>query len=293
MLHCYKPKRFGAAALRTIEQANEIIDEYADMDIQLTLRQLYYQFVSRDLIPNSEKSYKALGGVVSDGRLAGLIDWEAIEDRGRELKDQPYWDSVRSYCYSSPRWYFTDLWADQPRRVEVWIEKEALTSVIVNVCEELRVPYFACKGYNSQSEAWRAGQRMEGYIADGQEPLVIHLGDHDPSGIDMTRDNLERLAMFAGEHVQVERIALNIDQVRRYNPPPNPTKLGDSRSSDYVSKYGHTSWELDALEPRVIVQLVRDAILEARDERIWKASVKKMEKDRERIQEIMDNLPED
>jgi hypothetical protein len=135
------------------------------------------------------------------------------------------------------------------------------------------VDYFACRGYNSQSEQWRAGQRLARYVQKGQRPIIFHLGDHDPSGIDMTRDNTERLGLFAGTPVMVVRLALNMDQVRHYNPPPNPAKLSDSRARDYVSKFGDESWELDALDPRVIQRLIRENVERIRNESIWQEAL--------------------
>jgi hypothetical protein len=165
--------------------------------------------------------------------------------------------------------YREDKWDSQPFRVEVWIEKDALVGVIADVCDEFQVPYFACRGYNSQSEQWAAGQRFAEYADRGQEPIVLHLGDHDPSGIDMTRDNEARLLVFAGVPVEVRRLALNWDQVKRYNPPPNPAKMTDSRAEGYVKTFGRDSWELDALEPQVIAKLVSDAIDDLRDQDAW------------------------
>jgi hypothetical protein len=89
---------------------------------------------------------------------------------------------------------------------------------------------------------------------------VLHLADHDPNGIDMTRDNKERLSMFAGTEIEVRRIALNMDQVRRYNPPPNPAKVTDTRFLAYAEKLGDQSWELDALSPTVIDGLIRSEL---------------------------------
>lgn len=264
-------KRFSAGTLAIIAQANEIIREYQAQGYTLTLRQLYYQFVSRDLIPNQMKEYKRLGSIISNGRLAGLIDWEAIEDRGRNLVCQSHWSSPSSIIRTALYSYQRDHWEGQTTHVEVWIEKEALVGVISDVCQELDVSYFACRGYNSQSEAYIAGKRFEQMYDEGKEDIVVlHLGDHDPSGIDMARDNQERSAMFSGfSGVRFNRIALNYDQVEEYSPSPNPAKFTDARAVKYVEEFGSSCWELDALEPSVIAQLVRDNIEIHRDEAIF------------------------
>jgi hypothetical protein len=107
---------------------------------------------------------------------------------------------------------------------------------------------------------WRAGRRMKRTLGEGHTPVVIHLGDHDPSGIDMSRDIEDRLYTFAGPGVRFIRIALNMDQIEQYQPPPNPAKMSDARANKYVEEYGDESWELDALPPEVLDELINDEV---------------------------------
>lgn len=264
-------KRFIGRNAQVIEQANSIIADYQAQGFTLTLRQLYYQFVARALIPNTMQSYKRLGAIINDGRMAGLIDWEAIEDRTRNVQSVATWDDPEDIVDACARSFRVDRWADQPAHVEVWIEKEALVGVIEPVCAEHFVPFFACRGYTSQSEQWRAGNRLRRKYDHGKRVVVLHLGDHDPSGLDMTRDNDERLALFTGDEdaVEIRRLALNMDQVRKHRPPPNPAKESDSRFADYIKKFGEKSWELDALDPTVIDGLIRDQLQELIDWGRW------------------------
>ncbi len=259
---CYVPKRFSLEHGELVETANAIITEYAAQGYQMTLRQLYYQFVARDVIENTTQSSKRLGGIISDARLAGMIDWSAIEDRTRNLAGNSHWNNPCEIVESASRSYGIDCWVGQEFRCEVWVEKEALAGVVARPSKQWDLDYFSCRGYVSQSEMWSAAMRLQGYIRDGQAPIVIYLGDHDPSGLDMTRDITDRLALFVGTDVMVNRIALNWDQIEQYNPPPNPAKSTDSRYRAYNEKYGGESWELDALEPRVIEDLINDAVAE-------------------------------
>lgn len=277
-LIAYKSQRFNTESLRLINTANRIITEYDAQGFKLTLRQLYYQFVSRDIIPNTEQSYKRLGSIINDARLAGEIDWDSIEDRLRNLVTVPSWDETRDIINDAADWFQLDYWDSQDTRIEVWVEKDALTGVIEPTCNKYRVPYFACRGYCSQSEAWSAGQRFIDYKDRGQRVVVLHLGDHDPSGIDMTRDNRERLEMFADGDINLIRLALNSDQVRKYNPPPNPAKITDSRAPNYIAEFGQSSWELDALEPRVIADLLNQNIRNFIDIERWNAAMEKEQK---------------
>lgn len=288
LYRCYVPKNFGEKALAMIGQANAIIGEYEQKGFALTLRQLYYQFVARGLLENSGRNYDRLGSVINDGRLAGLVSWTAIEDRGRNLRGLNHYLTPADAIKAARDDFRLDLWHDQPFRPEVWIEKEALAGVIGEICNHLRVDFFACKGYNSQSEQWRAGRRFAGYIQKGQRPIVFHLGDHDPSGIDMTRDNRERLSLFAGMQIQVTRLALNMPQIERFNPPPNPAKLSDSRAADYIRTFGDESWELDALDPEYIRQIISTAVVNIRDEGKWLKALQEEDEERQYLDHIIE-----
>lgn len=265
----YVERKFTKNSMERLRQANMIIDEYEGQGYVLTLRQLYYQFVSRDLISNTQASYDNLGSLISDGRLAGLVSWTALEDRGRNLKGINTYDHPADVIRSAKASYAIDMWANQKFRPEVWVEKESLIDVLGRVCNQHRVDFFATKGYNSQSEQWKAGRRLAGYVQKGQIPIIFHLGDHDPSGIDMTRDNQHRLSMFAGVNIIVQRLALNMNQIEQYDPPPNPAKMSDSRAEDYVAKYGYSSWELDALEPTIIGNIIKTALDGVRNQSDW------------------------
>jgi hypothetical protein len=287
---CYRTKNMRDATLAIVGQANDIIDEYAAQGYELTLRQLYYQFVARDLLPNSQKSYDKLGAIINDARLAGLVDWDAIVDRTRIVKGTSTWDSPRQILRASASSFKLDVWDAQPHYVEAWIEKDALVGVIAGVCNRHRINFFSCRGYTSQSAMWRAAERMirQGY---GHTCHVLHLGDHDPSGMDMTRDIEDRFRLF-GASVQVHRIALNMDQVEAYGPPPNPAKLSDSRCEAYIDEYGDDSWELDALEPSVLEELVESNVLSLRDDDMWNEGIEEEEKLRDGISRISANFDE-
>lgn len=293
MKQLYVDKKFTPANVKLIEQAETIIVEYQAQGFTLTLRQLYYQFVSRDLIPNKQTEYKRLGGIINDARLAGLIDWDAIEDRTRNLMGVHTWDSPADLLDETARRYKSNLWDDQEYHCEVWIEKDALVGVIEPVCTEYRVDYFACRGYSSQSEQRSAGKRLIQHIHNGKKIVVFHLGDHDPSGIDMTRDNEDRLRMFItadadADSFEIRRLALNMDQVKKYKPPPNPAKMTDSRFDGYVKIHGNKSWELDALNPTIIGNLIKKNIVSLIDDDLWQEATKREQKNRDKLHEFVD-----
>lgn len=293
----YVPKTFRADSVDTIERVNAILEDYHAQGYDLTLRQVYYQFVSRGWIANRDTEYKRLGSIINDARLAGLVPWNRIVDRTRNLRGIYHVGDVEQAVSETASDFALDLWSDQDYRVEVWVEKDALVGVIGQAADQLDVPYFSCRGYTSQSEIWSAAMRLVRYLKDGKRVRIVHLGDHDPSGLDMTRDIRDRLEIFIGEHVglfgreadfEVLRIALNYDQVEEYDPPPNPAKLSDSRGAAYVARHGHQSWELDALEPTVLAGLIETAVIEVRDDARWAAALEAQEVERERLQQVSD-----
>jgi hypothetical protein len=285
----YQDKRFQTKTLTAINHANVILDEYVRQGFTMSLRQLYYQFVARDLLENTQANYKLIGRTVSDARLAGLIDWDSIEDRNRSLRTHSSWDGPENIIRGAARSYAEDRWKGQRYRPEVWIEKAALLGVIEPICNEYRLPYFATIGNNSQTEMREAGERFADYIAIGLIPVVLHLADHDPNGLDMTRDCRDRLSMFAGDDIEVRRLALNMDQVERYNPPPNFAKETDTRFAAYAEQFGDQCWELDALAPPVLAGLIRDELDQMIDAPLWRKREKEEERNRALLTRVSEN----
>ena len=210
----YKSIKFQQKSLELINLVNQVVEEYQAQGYELTLRQAYYQLVARGYIPNNERSYKNIGNLINDGRLAGLIDWHSITDRTRNLRRNGHWDNPADVIASARYSYLLNKWDGQPNYVEVWVEKDAL--------------------------------------------------------VDMTRDIQERLQMF-GADVYVKRVALTMNQIGTYNPPPNPAKITDSRASKYIDEYGNESWELDALEPQVITDLITNEVTALRNDEIYRS----------------------
>lgn len=323
----YEDWKPGSDALDVIAQAEVIAREYARQGYDLTLRQTYYQFVARGYIPNTDRSYKRLGSILNKARMAGLFDWDWMTDRTRNLAGIGSYRTPQQWLNDLARGFDVDHWEDQDVHVEVWVEKEALAGVVARAAGTWDVAYFSCRGYVSQSELWGAGQRLGDKAREGKDVLVLHLGDHDPSGIDMTRDIIDRLNLFVRQdtvleeieaaheahqdlgdenwqeaateriasvvdRLEVRRIALNMDQVQEFNPPPNPAKLTDSRVAGYIEAYGRQSWELDALDPATLDALIQDNIREVVDMDRWTHHDNRAEIERDRLAEIADRYEE-
>lgn len=262
----YSPKQ---DTLDLIDEMNGIIERYRQQGYDLSLRQLYYQLVAAGLIENTERSYSRIGKTVTRARLGGLMDWDVIVDRNRSTEMVSTWDSPAEILHVAANTFRMDLWRNQEWHVEVMVEKDALSGILAPVCNQLCIRFTANKGYPSVSLLRLVGRRIARMREHNKRILILHLGDHDPSGIDMTRDLEERIGLFAKKQVNVARLALNMDQVERYDPPPNPAKMTDSRASGYVEEFGYQSWELDALPPDVLADLVRDRVKKLIDEKQW------------------------
>lgn len=281
----FKTIKFHQETLDLIQKCNEIIEEYQQQDLRLTLRQLYYQLVSRDIVENTVRSYKNVGSAVADGRLAGLIDWDAIEDRGRQPRSPPEWSSVDEIVRGAVNAFRLPRWRGQEMYVELWVEKEALAGVLEPIASDHHVTLMVNKGYSSASAMYESAQRIRAE-ADGRPAIVFYLGDHDPSGEDMVRDVGDRLFLF-GADVDVKKLALTMPQVDQYRPPPNPAKVTDSRARAYIEKHGPRSWEVDALPPNVLARVIRDAFRKVIDREAMNEVVAEEEQQRKRIRSVL------
>lgn len=335
MREAFKEIRFNPAALGMIAQCNAIIGEYQRQDLRLTLRQLYYQFVSRDCFPedrrwvqtgdgkwvrdpngtpNAPPNYKWLGSIVNDARLAGKIDWYAIEDRGRRPRRASDWPSIQALVEDAIAGYRLPRWNGQTTYAELWVEKDALAGVLEPLAHRFHVTLMVNRGYSSQSAMYESARRfirscmptpeeeargdydvVASAVYEGEEvelvrrPKLFYLGDHDPSGEDMVRDIRERLAMF-GINVDVEKVALTTAQVRQFDPPENPVKFSDSRAEAYVAKHGRHCWEVDALPPDELARIIRRAFNSIIDKPLMDAIMAREKVDKERLRKAAAGL---
>lgn len=323
----FRNVKFKPDSLVKIRRMNEIIEEYQGQGLRMTARQLYYQFVSRDIIPNQPTEYKKLTALLTDARYAGMVDWDAIEDRGREPSTPAEWDGLPSLVEAALRAYRLPRWADQTVYAELWVEKQALAGVLAPLAREWHVTLMVNKGYSSASAMKESAERIKRATISDQEELdglvneivelkedgadddderisdrhasirklvkpsyVFYLGDHDPSGEDMVRDISTRLDEFGCWFLKVQKVALTMAQVKQYNPPPNPAKITDPRAGAYIAKYGEHSWEVDALPPDVLARLIRSSFAGVVNDSKMKAIKKREELDKTRLREAVASL---
>lgn len=298
----YREIAFSEERQGIIVQANRIIEEYGGA--RLTARQVYYRFIAADALPatwvdveynrrhgladdtkNTAKNYQRLASLLVDARYAGLIDWDAIEDRNREPLKARDWPSPRDAVAEAARDFRLDRWRGQHFYVELWVEKAALAGVLGPIASDYHVTLMVNRGYSSASAMRESAERIRG--RRGVRPVVLYLGDHDPSGEDMVRDINSRLLEFGcPDWLDVRKLALTTAQVEEYRPPPNPTKVTDSRAAAYIERHGEHSWEVDALPPAVLDRLVRRTLNSYIDKVKMDAVISEENKIKAKIQEL-------
>ena len=281
----YRDIRFKRKSLRLLDKVVSIVEEYQVQDIKLTLRQLYYQLVARDIILNLQTEYNKLGRLVRNARYCGLVDWGAIEDRVRMPSIPNEFEDIADLVDAAVNNYRLDRWEGQEYYVELFTEKDALSSVLAPIADKWHIPFCVNRGYGSTTAFFDTSERIRTAIDSRKEPVILYLGDHDPSGLDMVRDIEERLIEFcySDSGIRVVHIALTSEQVREYSPPPNPAKFTDTRAAEYTEKYGRHCWEVDALPPNVLNEIVDKAIGELVDVERMDAIIEKEESDKRKL----------
>ncbi|MDH3779363.1 MAG: hypothetical protein OES15_00760 [Nitrosopumilus sp.] len=255
-------KNFRKDTLLLLEKIVVMVDDYEKKGYRMTLRQLFYQLVSHDMLPNDQKKYKKLSTIIKDARMAGLIDWDVIEDRIRIPTMPSEFENISHLVKAAISSYRRDRWENQEYYVEVWVEKDALSGVLEPVTRKYHVHLLVNRGYSSTSALHESVLRIK--QQQDKECIILYLGDHDPSGKNMITDIKNRLEQFQCD-ATVRDVALTMEQIKQYNLPPNSAKKSDPRSDKYIKRHGNLSWELDALTPEVLNQLVSSHIEEFLD----------------------------
>lgn len=270
---------------------NQILSQY---DFALTVRQIYYRLISDpyNLFPNTRSSYNGFDKILVRAREREDVDYKQIEDRTRQTigedkgwdSPQSYWSAVLRYFERSWEEYDKEMWIHQETIVEVWVEKDALAQIVSQATTPYKVLIFPSRGFSSYTKVKEAIERLEERChlndSDSKNAVILHLADHDPSGISMTSDLSNRFANYGADFISVQRIALNIDLARSLKLRPNPVKFADSRSPAYVSQFGQDCWELDAIPPDKLESIITDSIEGFVDFDIWNETTEQIDTDR-------------
>lgn len=271
-----------------LETIKKIIEEYKKQGYKMTLRQLYYQLVSRDIIPNRVQEYQKLSTLLVKARMGGAVDWNSIEDRLRRPKVPYKVNDVPHAIKDTIRQYRLERQEGQDNYIEVWCEKDALSNVLYRVTAHYQIRLMVNRGYSSCTAMHDAFKRFQRAENRGQNVIILYLGDHDASGLDMIRDVTDRQDEF-GVDPEIVHIALTKAQIEQYNPPPNPAKITDPRAKDYIAEHGATSWEVDALPPNVLEELLISSIEARIDSDMFDSIVAQEDRDKAKLSDFADD----
>jgi hypothetical protein len=264
-----------------LEAAVSVLGEHHPM----TVRQVYYQLVSRQVLENRRSQYQALSRLLVSARLEGTIPWRWLEDRIRRPRSVSMWDGLEDFAEAARRVYRRNVWESQRQYLEVWLEKDALSGIFEEVLEEYGVTLNVGRGYDGWDSIHNAAGRFLGL----EGATILYFGDFDPSGEDMVRSLRERLGELEAKP-KIIKCALTLEDVRRYNLPPDFTKTTDSRRVAFVARYGDLSVELDALPLEVLSERVVTEV-EARMDLDALAEVREAEEqDRELLTQALSSV---
>lgn len=309
-----------------LNNAHIIAEQYQAQGLKLTVRQMYYQFVARGLMPSGQREYKKIVNALTKARYSGRFGLDLIEDRTRTVHQGKFTrndDDIDAALNQASDWvrempsFFLarDRWYNQPVHVSVWVEKEALAGIFEPVCNQLGVSWLACKGCPSVSALWdwvKTANNAHNYHAhplryaypnmpvvtenhDGgaERCVILYFGDHDPTGFMIPRaaqDGVNKLMAVSGNHmdIRVKRVALNMDQILQHNPPPFWAKTSDTRYRGYVEEHDtEEAWELDALDPAMLRTLIQDEVDALFDYHIFETAQAEIDDARDEMGEMM------
>ena len=268
-------------SLKKLDWVYPILEEFEEF-IPLTVRQIYYQLVGKNLIENNVNSYKQISDLLSKARQQGYIHWDVIVDRTREFHNNSGYNNTNHFIGHQSdiflEGYYRNLMQSQPNYYEIWIEKDALSSIFKKIADIYTIPVTVCKGFVSTTFLNDYYNRA---IESGKNPVILYFGDFDPSGCAMPV-SIKKNLFEMGLDVSVQRVALQYSDIFDYNLPNNPKalKLSDSNAPKFIEQYGYISAELDALKPYVLESKIESAIDRRIDLSAYQNELKIEENDR-------------
>jgi hypothetical protein len=215
-------------------------------------------------------------------REQGTIPWEWIIDETRDLEIISTWRNPRR-C-ADGFYYRRDLWQTQPHTVEVWCEKGTIRGVIEPALDRLGVGFRVFHGFTSATSAWNVSNRG----IDDRPLVALYIGDWDPSGMCMSEHDLPaRIKEYGGDHIELRRIALTADQTPALTSFSVESKTRDTRYKWFKENYGDQCWELDAMDPRQLRDLVEAEISALIDRTLWEQQEALEERERKSVEAVL------
>jgi hypothetical protein len=252
----------------------------------MTVRQVFYQLVARGVIAKSENEYKnTVCRLLAQMRRDGELPFGWIADSSRWMRKPDTYSSIEQMLQRTQDTYRRSVWDNQDAYVEVWLEKEALAGVLVDVTCEWDVPLMVCRGYPSLSFLHSAAEQIE---AQEKPTYLYYFGDRDPSGVDIDRFVESSIREIAGDGIDLvfERVAVLPDQIEEYGLQTRPTKKTDSRSKNFEGE----SVEVDAIDPDALRKLCSDCITQHIDQHAYDRMLVVEEAERDTLTTMIESM---
>ena len=278
-----------------IEKSRQVLQGYSS---GITVRQLHYRLVAEHGMTNDMNHYKRVVAAMTKARWDGIVSMDSFIDRERttywETKDQvkDLDDEIETGKRQIRAWmraYHLNRWSNQENYIEVWIEKKALQGVFEDPCMNNDVRLAPCKGYPSITFLNEAAPRFERALDSGRRAIMLYFGDYDPSGCNIPESIVENLYNM-GVDVELKRIALNPEQIKKLNLPSVPPKRTDSRTKSWN---GDGVVELDAIEPKLLAKMCNEAINKYFDTDLYAELKELEEEERAKYQEQLKKYVEE
>jgi len=251
---------------------------------QITIRHLFYLLVGLGVIPKTEGAYKSLCSHLSKWRRSGEIAWGAFSDNTRWHIRHKTYGGVEDALRNTVENYRRDLWDTQPYYIEVWVEKDAMASIVSGTANSWGVPVFVARGFASLSSLYAAAATFKAAVANRKKVIIYHLGDYDPSGVAAGESILKAFRDDFKVELDFVRAAVTEEQIRRLQLPTRPTKTSDSRARNWS---GTACVELDTMPPAKIRKIVENCIVHHINAHAWKTLQRTEELERATLRQIL------
>lgn len=303
------PRHAGGENKNTTALIDAAISILAEQN-PMTIRQLFYRLVSKSRVPNNLASYQMVSRIMTKCRDDGRCPFAWIADRSRPVYAAKGFDDAVEYAAVMRDGYRKNYWTTQPEHIEIWVEKDAIIGSIQDVCDELGVTIRVGRGYWSTTAAHEIAEIFAGIT----KPItVFYCGDHDPSGQNIQSELYDRILNYGVEdfptfdglsrfldrksgtatvkvspfYFTMKRLAINKEDITKFNLPPLVAKSSDPRTSQFVREHGNQCVELDALPPVELRRRIEEAVRLHIDDKLWKVAEETEKKENARIQDAV------
>jgi hypothetical protein len=279
--------RYRKRKAAILEVAKQILAKWELAGTKKTLRGLHYELADINAYANTDSNWNTLSEIITAARWAGVVDWAALDLLRLQIRYPNEFENMQQAIEELAEVYRLPRWANQPEYVEVWIEKDTLTGLLEPITKKYHVRYVTNSGFASKKAIYDASERFKEVAAMGKDCTMIYLGDHDPAGISMY-DSIKNdlTAMYCPAEVVMP--ALTKEQIRKYGLLPQPLKPGEKKKKKYIETTGCTeSWELDALPPNVLEQVLIGEIEKHLDKTKYNEIIEREQQDKEKLRKFV------